>query len=34
MKKNYYSATATAAKITKGPVEVIPTNWDCAIYSF
>ena len=23
MKKNYYSATATAAKITKVPVEVI-----------
>ena len=27
MKKNYYSATATAAKITKVPVEVIRANF-------
>ena len=27
MKKNYYSATATAAKITKVPVEVIRASF-------
>ena len=27
MKKNYYSATATAAKITKVPVEIIRANF-------